>query len=108
MKTAPLASFKNLQTIILPYPYTTTPISLNALGNQGIDVHMQLLTLPASLLKHSNNINGGIPSTIRAFDDIIYPERETTLSDGTRLQVSGSKVRWYSRLRWERVWAWML
>jgi hypothetical protein len=84
MKTAPLASFKNLQTIILPYPYTTTPISLNPLGNQGIDVHMQLLTLPATLLKHSDNINGGIPNAIRAFDDIIHPGREATLSDSTR------------------------
>jgi hypothetical protein len=69
---------------------------------------MQLLTLPATLLKYSNNINGGIPNAIRAFDDIIHPGREATLSDGTRLQVSSSKVRWYSRLGWERVWAWML
>ncbi|KAG1854455.1 hypothetical protein DFJ58DRAFT_660404 [Suillus subalutaceus] len=103
MKTAPLASFKSLQTVILPYPCTTPPINLRALVTTGVDMQMHLLTLPATLLKDPNN---GIPKAIKVFDDIIGPGEEATRSDGTRLQVS--EVLWCSRSGWEKVWAWML
>ncbi|KAG2032675.1 hypothetical protein BDR03DRAFT_969457 [Suillus americanus] len=103
MKTAPLASFKSLQTFILPYPCTTPPVSPDVLVNTGVNMQMHLLTLPATLLKNPNN---GIPKAIKVFDDIIGPGGEATRSDGTRLQVS--EVLWYSLVGWERVWAWML
>jgi hypothetical protein len=100
MHTAPLASFKNLHTVILPYPRVIPPISLSALLNRGVDMHMEVLTLPATLLRAQT----GIPKAIKGFVDVL-PGQKGTRSDDTCLWVSGFKVRWYSRLGWERVWA---
>ncbi|KAG2125650.1 uncharacterized protein EDB93DRAFT_1046082, partial [Suillus bovinus] len=46
MKTAPLASFTNLQTVILPYPRTKGPISIVGVTSRGIDMHVEMLTFP--------------------------------------------------------------
>ncbi|KAG1724543.1 hypothetical protein EDB19DRAFT_309766 [Suillus lakei] len=100
----PWACFKNLQTVILPYPRTNPPIRLFALLLTGIDMHVELLTLSASLLKDPCD---GIPKTIKAFAEI-GPGEECIRSDNTRLKMSRFPIRWYSRDGWAKVWACML
>lgn len=100
MHTAPLASFKSLHTVILPYPHVKPPTSLSALINRGVDMHMEVLTLPATLLRAQT----GIPNAIKGFVDVL-PGSKDTRSDDTCLWVSSFKVRWHSRFGWERVWA---
>ncbi|KAG1881905.1 hypothetical protein C8R48DRAFT_682663 [Suillus tomentosus] len=109
MKTAPLASFKSLQTVTLPYPRTKAPVSVSGLSNRGVDMHMELLAFPATLLRAQN----GIPNEIQAFTGtgtISCPGEEAIRSDGTHLRLSLSKLRWYSGLGhgWEKIWACML
>ncbi|KIK33816.1 hypothetical protein CY34DRAFT_813356 [Suillus luteus UH-Slu-Lm8-n1] len=88
MHAAPLASFKSLHTVILPYQRVKPPTSLSALINRGVDMQMET----------------GIPKAIKGFVDVL-PGQKGTRSDDTCLWVSSFKVRWYSRLGWETVWA---
>ncbi|KAG1760189.1 hypothetical protein EDD22DRAFT_825715 [Suillus occidentalis] len=103
MHTAPLASFKSLHTVILPYPRIITPVSPSGLNYRGVDMHMEVLTLPATLLRAQT----GIPKAIEGFVDVL-PGQKGTRSDDTCLWVSGFKVRWYPRVGWERFWACVL
>ncbi|KAG2072911.1 hypothetical protein BDR04DRAFT_1095663, partial [Suillus decipiens] len=98
-----LASFKSLETVILPYTYSNSPVSIMTLLGPGISVQMQLLTLSATLMKDLTNSGS---NEIEAFDSILPGEVYTR--EGTRLQVSHYEVRWYPDCGWEKVWACML
>jgi hypothetical protein len=50
MMHAPWASFQSLESLSVAFPYIELPIDVNVLSTVGMDVHMELLTFPASLL----------------------------------------------------------
>lgn len=104
MKIAPWASFKSLQTVFLPYPRIKLSVDQFALIFTGIDSHVELLTLSASLLRDNCDC---IPKEIKGFAEI-GPGKEPCRSEDIRLKVSNSRIRWYTRDGWEKVWACML
>jgi hypothetical protein len=104
LKIAPWASFKSLQTVFLPYPRIKLAIDQFALIFTGIDSHVELLTLSASLLRDYSDC---IPKEVKGFAETC-PGKEPVRSDDIRLKVSDSSIRWYTRDGWEKVWACML
>ncbi|KAG1728907.1 hypothetical protein EDB19DRAFT_1832596 [Suillus lakei] len=104
MEVTPWASFKSLKTVFLPYPRIEPSVNQFALIFTGIDSHVELLTLSASLLRDHCDC---IPREIEAFAEI-GPGEECIRSDDIRLKVSDSHIRWYTRDGWEKVWACML
>jgi hypothetical protein len=101
MEIVPWAAFKSLKTVFLPYPRIKPSVDQFALIFAGIDLHVELLILSASLLRDC------IPKEIKGFAEI-GPGEERVQSDDVRLKVSDSCIRWYTRDGWEKIWACML
>ncbi|KAG1830294.1 hypothetical protein DFJ58DRAFT_711234 [Suillus subalutaceus] len=104
MEITPWASFKNLQIVFLPYPRIKPSVDQSALTFTGIHSYVELLTLSASLLRDQYDC---ISKGIEAFAEI-DPGEECIRSNGIRLKVSESRICWYTRDGWEKVWACML
>ncbi|KAG2074378.1 hypothetical protein BDR04DRAFT_1151085 [Suillus decipiens] len=82
MEITPWASFKSLKTVFLPYPRINPSVDSFASILTGINSHVELLTLSASLLRDHYDC---IPNKIKAFPQI-HPGEECIQSDGTRLK----------------------
>ncbi|KAG1898766.1 uncharacterized protein F5891DRAFT_1147996 [Suillus fuscotomentosus] len=104
MGITPWAIFKSLQTVFLSYPRIASSVDPFALIFTGIDSYVELLTLSASLLRDHCDC---IPKEIKGFAKI-GPGEECIQSDDVRLKVSDSRICWYTRDGWEKVWACML
>ncbi|KAG2363231.1 hypothetical protein BDR07DRAFT_1375955 [Suillus spraguei] len=91
MEITPWASFKSLKTVFLPYPRINPSADPFASIFTGINSHVELLMLSASLLRDHYDC---IPKGIKAFAEI-RPGEECIRSDGIRLKVSESRICWY-------------
>ncbi|KAG2753556.1 hypothetical protein P692DRAFT_20246636 [Suillus brevipes Sb2] len=98
--TVPLAAFKSLQTVISPYQPIIPPVRFSELQSTGYDMHLQVLTLPATLLRAQT----GIPNAMKGFVDVL-PGQKFIQKDDTSLKVSNLTVRWHRLSGWERIWA---
>jgi hypothetical protein len=103
VNTIPLAAFEGLQTVVSPYQIVIPPTSQSELMSWGVDVHLQVLTLPATLLRART----GIPKAMKGFVDVL-PGQGSTRSDNDYLRVSDFTGRWHPPGGWERIWAYVL
>ncbi|KAG2122355.1 hypothetical protein DEU56DRAFT_832503 [Suillus clintonianus] len=115
MEVTPWASFKSLQIVSLPYLLAIDPlVKISSLSNSHeIDVHVELLTLPASLLRDHHGCIPKFMKKIKALDQRSFGE-EIIQSDGVHLKVLPSGIVLPSDIFWlthdwrQKVWASML
>ncbi|KAG2140119.1 hypothetical protein DEU56DRAFT_856290 [Suillus clintonianus] len=99
MERTPWASFQKLQTVSLAYAHVRRPFNSSALITTGLPLHVEVLMLSASLLRHP------VPWVASGFIKR-GPGEECIVSDDVRFKVSRSCLHFrYAREDWQKVWA---
>ncbi|KAG2115478.1 hypothetical protein DEU56DRAFT_985028 [Suillus clintonianus] len=99
MERTPWGSFQKLQTVSLAYAHVRRPFDSSALITTGSPLHVEVLMLSASLLRHP------VPWVASGFIKR-GPGEECIVSDDVRFKVSRSRLHFrYAREDWQKVWA---